>query len=289
MEDTVDNVQERFKRDGYAIVRNVVDKETVKEARDHIDWILDHNPAINPQNPTDFGPASKMPFQANLVSDDRLVNLAEQVFGNNVVHLQSAYFTKTPSEGPSKTKWHQDGAYWTNHIRPVKVFSVWVALDEVTVENGCLKFIPGSHKNGYVSHDISGVVDKGAGDTPEVDLESVGYSEEDAVDIELSPGDVSIHRPSLLHASYPNTSNRWRRACAIRYTSTDVQMLRPGKEGQRESFLLRGEAGDEQKYYKLPEYDPNDDSQMPFSGWEQYNRRANELNEKIPEEKLLEA
>jgi phytanoyl-CoA hydroxylase len=286
MEDSIRNVARRFKEDGYAVVRDVLDEETVEEARRHIDWLIERNPEIDPQNPTDFGPASLLPFQASLVSDERIVELPEQVFGDDVVHLQSAYFTKTPSDGPSKTKWHQDGAYWTDLIRPVKVFSVWVALDEVTPENGCLRFIPGSHREGYIDHDISGVVDKGEDDS-EVDLEANGFSEADAVDITLSPGDVSIHRPSLLHASYPNTSDAWRRACAIRYTTTDVELLRPGQEGQKETFLLRGEPGANQKYCHLPMYDPEDDSQMQFSGWESYNERASALNEKVPDGKRI--
>jgi ectoine hydroxylase-related dioxygenase (phytanoyl-CoA dioxygenase family) len=283
------DVKRRFSEDGYAIIRDVLDEDTIEEACSHIDWKLKHDPGIDPENPTDFGDAQvvKNPFQANLATDNRLVEIAESILGEGVVHLQSTYFIKEPSENSKGTLWHQDGAYWTQFLEPMKVVSIWIALDKVTPENGCLRFIPGSHKKGYLSHDISGVVDDKDGEDPEVDLEEKGYSENDAVDIELEPGDVSVHRPSLLHAAYPNTSDRWRRAYAVRFTSTDTVMKRPGKEGQSEAFLLRGSPGEKQKYRRLPYYDQDDDSHMPFENWQEYNERARRLNDKLSEDVLM--
>lgn len=76
-------------------------------------------------------------------------------------------------------------------------------------------------------------------------------------------GDISIHRPETLHAAYPNTSDDWRRAYAVRFPTTETQMLNV-EEGCKESVFFRGESGDYQQYLPLPRYDPDNDSQMAF-------------------------
>jgi hypothetical protein len=64
-------------------------------------------------------------------------------------------------------------------------------------------------------------------------------------------------------------------------------MKRPGKEGQSEAFLLRGSPGEKQKYRRLPYYDQDDDSHMPFENWQEYNERARRLNDKLSEDVLM--
>ncbi|MGQ3722714.1 phytanoyl-CoA dioxygenase family protein [Natrialba aegyptia] len=287
--DTTQRVRKKFKRDGFVIVRDVLDKQTVEEGRQLAERIRKHNHEVDLENPNSIGDAQAVrhPFLADLVSDERILELVGAIL-DDIVHLQSTYFIKKP-QSDNRTLWHQDGAYWTQFINPLQVISVWAAFDRTTPENGCMKFIPGSHKEGYLEHDISGVVSDGdKDDDEEVNLEEAGYDESDAVDIELKPGDISIHRPSILHASYRNTTDRWRRAYAIRYTSTSVNMLRPGQEGQKGAFLLRGEPSDPQQYRKLPLYDPDDDSQMHFTGWEAYNERARTLNDSLSPDNLMD-
>ena len=48
--------------------------------------------------------------------------------------------------------WHQDGHYWP--IRPLAAITVWIAIDDSTTENGCMRYVPGSHKSGVLSHHL---------------------------------------------------------------------------------------------------------------------------------------
>jgi ectoine hydroxylase-related dioxygenase (phytanoyl-CoA dioxygenase family) len=278
----LDNVRKCFAEDGYAVVRDVLDDTLVNEAREHIDHLREVYPNKDIEDPTTYPDpfTARHPFQARLSIDERIVEIGKQIFGDSLTRLPSVFFVKKPNNN-HKTKWHQDGAYWTRHLEPLKVATIWIALDKVTPENGCLRFIPGSHKKGYLSHDISGVVDDKDGEDPEVDLEEKGYSENDAVDIELEPGDVSVHRPSLLHAAYPNTSDRWRRAYAVRFTSTDTVMKKSTGEQRTDCYLVSGTPGENQQYQWFPYYDPDKSSHMKFHDWREYNKKAKKLNQSL--------
>jgi ectoine hydroxylase-related dioxygenase (phytanoyl-CoA dioxygenase family) len=118
-----------------------------------------------------------------------------------------------------------------------------------------------------------------------VNLDEGGYSEEDAVNIKLQPGDISIHRPATLHAAYANTSDRWRRGFAARYTSTQTKMKNINT-GRTEAFLVRGSPGDEQHYREFPYYD-TDKNHMEFNDWQEYNERAKQLNNKLSDSYII--
>lgn len=280
------HLREEFREQGFTIVRDVLDDSLLEEARNCFDCMLNNNPGVDPEQPAEFGDKQtlRQPFLARLSTDERLLEVASEIFGDSLVQLPSTYFVKTPG-GDNGTLWHQDGAYRTNRLEPMKFFTIWIALDESTPENGCLRMHPGSHREGYLEHEFSGVIDSSDRNDDEIEIEDIDESK--AVDIELEAGDISIHRPETLHAAYPNTSDDWRRAYAVRFTTTETRMLNVEK-GRKEAFLLRGEPGDHQQYQPLPRYDPDDDSQMAFEGWQEYNRRAQRLNEKLSDEHLMD-
>ena len=121
------------------------------------------------------------------------------------------------SKGP-KTKnvvsWHQDLTYWD--LDDAEEVTCWVALTPVSKLNGCMRFIPGSHKQKIVPHndtfDKNNMLTRGQEIAVEVD-------EADAVNIEINPGQASLHHGHLFHASGPNESSIPRIGFAIRYLS----------------------------------------------------------------------
>ncbi|NNF79837.1 MAG: phytanoyl-CoA dioxygenase family protein, partial [Rhizobiales bacterium] len=142
---------------------------------------------------------------------------------------------------------HQDGEYWP--IRPLATCSVWLALDDVTKENGCMRFIPGSHKSqtpfAHARQNRDDVVIN-------MEIDTSAYSEADAVDIELEAGQMSLHDIYLIHGSNANRSNKRRAGLALRYMPAsshfDREMFPPSEKtglridfGQRPLLLLRGE------------------------------------------------
>src|SRR5204862_1591291 len=82
------------------------------------------------------------PFWVRLVGDDRLLDIVEQFVGKNIALFASHYIAKPPRDG-QPVLWHQDGSYWP--LQPMEVISIWLAADDSTTENGCMRVIPQTH------------------------------------------------------------------------------------------------------------------------------------------------
>ena len=143
------------------------------------------------------------------------VSALTEVVGPNVKMMQSMLFIK--SEGKPGQAWHQDETHIPTRDRSLT--AVWIALDDATVENGCLWVIPGSHRAGVLYPDREQ-------DDPRFDCtrEAYGfrYREEDAVPVELPAGAALIFDGYLLHRSLPNTGEHGlRRALVNHYMSAE--------------------------------------------------------------------
>jgi hypothetical protein len=143
-------------------------------------------------------------------TDPDLLDLVEPLIGPDIVMWASAVFCKPPAVG-REVPWHQDGQYWP--IRPRATVTIWIALDDVAADNGCMRIIPGSHRMGEFSHEVSDREDlvlNNVLNDPRLDLGT-------ARDIVLEAGQVSLHDVALVHGSQPNVSGRRRAGYAIRY------------------------------------------------------------------------
>ena len=106
-------------------------------------------------------------------------------------------------------EWHQDFGYWyTGWVFP-NLMSVFIALDEATVENGCLRVIKGSHKAGRLQHQKAGDGDQLEADPARIER-IAGLLE--TVNCEMKPGSALFFHCNLLHSSSANNSDRHRRA-----------------------------------------------------------------------------
>ncbi|HXH61518.1 MAG TPA: phytanoyl-CoA dioxygenase family protein [Fimbriimonadaceae bacterium] len=239
-------INEKYDRDGYAIVRGVIDKDLVEEAREHIKWLLKQNPDLPPEG-LDTGLVADDPFWLRLVSDPRLLDVVEEIVGPNIALFASHYIAKPPKTGKA-VGWHQDGSYWP--LDPMDAATVWLSLDKVDAENGCMYVLPGTQ-----GERIRGLEEMHAKkDTVlgnEMDMSMFDLST--STDIELEPGDISLHQPTIVHGSNANTSDRWRRGLTIRYIPTTTRVTNWEHPGP---WLLRGEPGTVNKYSPFPKYDP---------------------------------
>jgi phytanoyl-CoA hydroxylase len=137
------------------------------------------------------------------------------VIGPNVKLMQSMLFVK--AEGKPGQAWHQDESHIPTRDRSLT--AVWLALDDATVENGCLWVIPGSHRAG-VLHPVREQYDPRYDCTDEA--YGYGYREEDAVPVELPAGSALVFDGHLLHRSLPNTGRHgMRRALVTHYMSAE--------------------------------------------------------------------
>lgn len=133
---------------------------------------------------------------------------ASDLLGEEVVCQGPEWFNKPPGiEHPTPP--HQDNYYF--NLAPPQVCTIWLALDAVDDDNGCLRYLPGSHLAGIRPHATSGVLGFSQGIT---DYGPDDLSRE--VRIHLQPGDATIHHGNTVHRAEPNRSvGRQRRAFAM--------------------------------------------------------------------------
>ncbi len=174
-----------------------------------------------------------------------LLDMAEQLIGPDIILWGTTVFGKPAGSG-KETPWHQDARYWP--IRPLATCSLWIALDDSTLENGCLRVIPGSHR----SREILDHATKDRGDlTLNQELRSAAFDPAAAHDIVLRAGQVSLHDVFLVHGSRPNRSERRRAGYVLRLMpATSVWDRKLGAEmarnqpnvdfAERRLYLLRG-------------------------------------------------
>jgi ectoine hydroxylase-related dioxygenase (phytanoyl-CoA dioxygenase family) len=134
---------------------------------------------------------------------------ASQLVGGAVRFWHDQLFCK-PAHHGGVVAWHQDYSYWTR-TRPMAHLSCWIGLDDSTRENGCVHYVPGSHKWDLLP--ITGLANDMRA------IESVLSEEQKSlfrpVPIELKQGECSFHHPLMIHGSYENQSDRPRRGTVI--------------------------------------------------------------------------
>lgn len=173
---------------------------------------------------------------------------ASQLLGGAVRFWHDQLFSK-PAHNSSVVAWHQDYSYWTR-TQPMNHLTCWIGLDKATEANGCLQYIPGSHKWDLLP--ITGL----AGDMDAIQTVLSDEQKEafNPVAIELERGEAAFHHPLMIHGSYENSSEFSRRALVINtmldgvHSDTDETLL----EGV--PVIPKGQALDGQFFPLL--YDP---------------------------------
>jgi ectoine hydroxylase-related dioxygenase (phytanoyl-CoA dioxygenase family) len=139
-----------------------------------------------------------------------VLDLVEQLIGPDIVVWGSNVFAKPAGVG-KEVQWHQEANYWP--MRPLASASVWFAIDDATVKNGCMRFIPGSHHDELLPHsdqmDTTGVLQF----TIEPDLVDNSLSR----DVPVKAGHVAVLDTFVIHGSNANRSDQRRAALTVRY------------------------------------------------------------------------
>lgn len=255
-------LRKKFESEGYVVARRVLSPSLVSEASTHIDWLLKRNPGVRAEQ-LHTNLVAQDAFWVRLISDDRLLDIAEQFIGPNIALFASHYIAKPPFDG-QPVLWHQDGSYWP--LEPMEVVTLWLAVDDSTPENGCMRVIPRTHTMEIKPHqkrkDVANVLNSG--------IDPALVDESLAVDIVLKAGDVSIHHPNVIHGSNANLSPKRRAGLTIRYIPTSTRIV--ADQPWRSCFLLRGNAVPAINAYRpFPVYAPA--TSMKFNGWQAWNKR----------------
>jgi ectoine hydroxylase-related dioxygenase (phytanoyl-CoA dioxygenase family) len=149
------------------------------------------------------------------LTNPRIVDALTAVIGPNVKAMQSMLFIK--SEGKPGQAWHQDEFFIPTRDRSLT--AVWIALDDATVENGCLWVLPGSHRRGVI-------YPAREQDDPRFDCTTEAYdfpyTDDQSVPVEIPAGTALIFNGYLLHRSLQNSGvHGYRRALANHYMSAE--------------------------------------------------------------------
>lgn len=266
-----DNVKE-YALNGFTIFRNAIDAGLIEEARQHFLWLRDRFPEFRPEHlhhPLMRDDA----FWVRLVTDNRILDIAELFLGPNLACFTAHYICKPPLDGQA-VHWHQDGAYWK--LAPMKAASLWLAIDESSRDNGCLKVIPGSHNlpiQKLMLRDEEPNLLMSSMEDRHVDLDRV-------VEIELQPGDISVHHPHIIHGSEPNRSSK--RRCGLDMAFINTSTAIEGNGIYLDPILVRGSAVPGiNKYRAWPSFDLS--TSMPFTDCGAWAQKSQEFNNRHPE------
>ena len=156
------------------------------------------------------------------------VMAASQLLGNKAVRFWHDQLFCKPAKHGGVVAWHQDYSYWTR-TGPLQHLTCWVGLDDATVENGCLYYVPGSHNWGLLDKpalagDMDGLMHH------LTDEQKAAFK---PVPIELKRGHATFHHPLMVHGSLANSSARSRRAFVS-------NVFADGTESKSDDELLKG-------------------------------------------------
>ena len=241
-----------YQRDGLVVPSCRIPPGTLNRMRESLEKLLRDNADIAPESlvcphipygSTHDAAAAAQWF--NYASNPHILDLVEQLIGPDIVLWGSQVFCKPALSGKA-IPWHQDGQYWP--IKPRATCSVWVAIDDAMPENGCMRYIPGSHASAAVyAHRVSGRADVVLDQEVEPELFDSGIARDDM----LEAGQFSLHDVYLIHGSDANRSPKRRAAFVIRYMPASSLFVRmAGDEhnqagvsfsmSKRPVWLLRG-------------------------------------------------
>jgi non-haem Fe2+, alpha-ketoglutarate-dependent halogenase len=173
-----------------------------------------------------------------LTTHEAVLDAVEGVLGGDILVDGTLVFYKPPQDS-GYVSWHQDSVYSDWHLTPT--VSAWVALTASRRANGCMRVVPGSHREGVLDHsnspDASNLLFRGE--------QVAAVDEARAVDVTLRPGEMSLHHSNIVHGSNPNTSDEPRVGFIVRYVTSRVPararpLLRVRGDADCRHLLLAG-------------------------------------------------
>ena len=244
---------------GYLGVEGVLSRDEVEELRrvtdafveasrqvTETDGVFDLEPGHTPEFPQLrrlIDPSRQHDAYDRGLRHEKILDITSQLIGSGIRTNGDKLNMKSAEVG-SPVEWHQDWAFYP-HTND-DLLAVGVAIDDMTLENGCLLVVPGSHKGRIHDHHLNG---RFAGAVTEPD-----FTGECAVPIEIKAGGISIHHVRTLHASAPNTSGKPRRLLLYMYCAIDafplVQPINTWEEFN--GMILRGEPTREPRMVSVP-------------------------------------
>ena len=168
----------------------------------------------------------------DVITNPAILDIVESVIGPEILaHPQFNCQAKMPNEARSQIPWHQDLGFLDPEAEATFMVNFWIPLVDVSVENGCLEVIPGSHRAGLMPHgEVAGYPNEGI---------RVGWVPDGApVACPVRKGGVVVFQHKTAHRSFPNRTDRIRWSLDIRYSDPS----KPTGRDEVPGFLARSDA-----------------------------------------------
>jgi phytanoyl-CoA hydroxylase len=225
---------EGYQRDGYVIVPDALTPQQVELLRAEALVICSGERGfvrgVTPRTPDETDgmtirkyaavhfPHKLSPVMCAALAYPTIVDVLTRVIGPDVKAMQSMLFTK--GEGRPGQAWHQDEYFIPTRDRSLT--AAWIALDDATVENGCLWVLPGSHRSGVIYADREH--DDYRFDCA-IEAYDFPYDDDDAIPVELPAGAALVFNGYLLHRSLPNTGKHGMRRALVNHYMSAASLL----------------------------------------------------------------
>jgi len=221
---------EAYRRDGYVAPVRVISEDEAGALREKLE-AAEAGANGGLVHKFRFKPHLVFTFLDGLVRDSRILDGVEDVLGPDLLCWASSFFTKDAHD-TGYVSWHQDSTYWG--LEPPDIVSAWLAFTPSRRANGCMRVVPGTHTMGQLDH-LDGFADDNLlSRGQEV---QVAVDEADAVDLELDPGEMSLHHVRIVHGSNPNPTDVPRIGFVVRYIAAHCRQI----GARTPAALVRGE------------------------------------------------
>jgi len=224
-----------FARNGYVALAQFLDNSSLADLRENLRrFLADILPSLPPHHvfyedksdPKTLKQIQQMfaydPFFHDLLFESRFREIAVQLLGSPVIGKNLQYFNKPPGLGQA-TPPHQDGFYFM--LDPCEAVTMWLALDDVDEENGCVRYVPGSHQGGLLPHQRTQTLGFSQG------IPNYNQFSMTELAAPAHPGDLLVHHALTIHRADPNRSpTRHRRALGLIYYSVNAREDKAAQE-----------------------------------------------------------
>ena len=233
-----DAQKKQFAEDGYFLLENVFTRTEMDRLATQIEgYQKRHEERLAAQGGTEgISRAGEITFTDHLAENDpelaafvtrpEFVAIATQLLGPDVDLYWNQSVFKQP-EGKREFPWHQDDGY--TPVTPSPYLTLWLALNDATMENGCISVLPGSHKRGLVPHHPS-------------DIGLVCHDSDDpdqGVPVPVQAGSLAVFQSLTMHKSGANVSQGTRKAYIVQYSAAGLRNVQTGELIDNEIALAR--------------------------------------------------
>lgn len=227
-------MQNDFARDGFVIVENAFSGQELATLSDEVNRVIEGRADYLPTSDIVYEPDTQPPRVRNAFSlhshsdvflraakNPSLIGVLESILDRPLRLYASQIFAKPALVGTIVPS-HQDMPYWP--FEPYEMISAWIALDDSTIENGCVRHVAGSHKLGILPHVPSGVVGNSLTVADDPRLKALPEHP-----VEVRRGSCILHHCLTVHRSEPNRSPNPRRGLIYVYMSDRVRLTDPSR------------------------------------------------------------